>query len=288
MKSSQHAYIWLIPCLCFLVIIDIIPFFYILNLSFRAYSLIKPQYHGQFIGLNNYREALNSPEFMHVLGITTKFLLPAITLEFILGLGIALLLAKEVRGSKTFLSMLIIPMMIAPVVVGLAWRFMLRTDYGILGIYIKQFFGLAPLGSFEWALPTLILVDVWEWTPFIMLILYTGIVSLPEEPIMAAKVDGASKWQIFKYITLPMLRMLILIALLLRIIDAFKDFDKIWILTSGGPGASTELASIYAYRMNFKLWNMGYGASVSLLIFLVIFSICAIFFNVYVKWESSA
>jgi len=271
-----------------LMSITLVPFLFALNLSFRAYSLARPGYEGQFIGLDNFRQLLNDdPLFWKSIFITLRFVIVVVTVELFLGLGIATLLNQKIWGRRFFTSIIIVPMMIAPVVVGLIWRFLLNAEFGIVSYFIKKL-GIhlerGLLGSTDTALPTVMFIDIWQWTPFMTLIMLAALQALPREPVEAAQIDGASSIQIFRYITLPLIKPLIFVAILLRSIDSFKLFDTVFILTGGGPSFATELASIYAYRINFKYWNMGYGSSIVLILFLIVL-ICTEFFFFFTQRE---
>lgn len=278
-----------LPTMITLVIIAMVPFLFALNLSFRAYSLAIPGYKGQFIGLDNFRELLNEdPLFWKSIFMTIRFVVVVVVIEFILGLGIAMLLNQNIWGRRFFTSIIIIPMMIAPVVVGLIWRFLLSAEFGIISYVIKKL-GMhlerGLLGSVHTALPTVMFIDVWQWTPFMTLILLAGLRALPREPVEAAQIDGANGIQIFRYITIPLVKPLIFVAVLLRSIDSFKLFDTIFILTGGGPSFATELGSIYAYRVNFMYWNMGYGSALVLILFLIVL-VCTEFFFFFTQREA--
>jgi multiple sugar transport system permease protein len=167
-------------------------------------------------------------------------------------------------------------MIISPVVVGLIGSLNLNADFGMIGIMLKKS-GLVEktiLGNYHLALPAIITIDIWQWTPFLILIFTAGLLSLPREPYEAAYVDGASTWQVFHRVTLPLMRPIFLIALLLRFTDLFKIFDKIFIMTGGGPGSATEISNIFAYRINFRFWNLGYGAAIVTLLYIVSFLVC--------------
>ena len=181
-------------------------------------------------------------------------------------------------------------MMIAPVAVGLMWKLMLHGEFGMLTHYLRALGLLDPqtalLGNHQLVLWTVMLVDVWEWTPFVTLVILAGLLSLPREPFEAAVMDGARPWQIFRDMTLPLLRPIIALVMLLRGIDAFKEFDKVFILTGGGPGNTTELLSIYTWRVNFRNWDLGYGATNAFMVYLVVLIFCAVFYKA-VYWSRS-
>jgi multiple sugar transport system permease protein len=172
--------------------------------------------------------------------------------------------------------------------VGLIWRLLLQGDFGMVSYYLHKV-GLLSQSSAVFStpylvMPTIIAIDVWQWTPFVTLIILAGLMSLPKSPFEAATMDGAGPWRQFIDIMLPLLRPIIALVLLLRGIDAFKEFDKVFILTGGGPGTMSELLSIYAYRVNFKNWNLGYGAAVAFMVYLVVLILCSIFYKA-VYWK---
>lgn len=273
---------WIAPTLIILFIISLAPFFIALNYSFRDISYTSTRAQGQWIGLDNYRKALSDPDFLHSLGITFKFMIPAVGIELFIGFLIAMLFSKpNLKGINKIIPLMIIPTIIAPVVVGLIGKLSMNSEFGVIGIYLKNL-GLIKesiLGSSTLALPALILIDIWEWTPFCAVILLAGFLSFPKEPFEAAAMDGASGWMTFKHITWPFIKPLFAVVILLRAIEAFKIFDTIWIMTSGGPGTSTEAACIYTYRMNFIHWKLGYGAAQVLLLYVISFLLSVIFFR---------
>ena len=216
--------------------------------------------------------------FWNSLRITLIFVISVVSIEFLLGLGIALSLCVKVPGQRVFRSLLIIPMMIAPVVVALMWVLIVYPGRSILN-YLLSFLCI---GRYEWlgdrrlALFILILVDVWQWTPFMMLVLLSGLLALPVEPYEAAKVDGANSWQIFRYLTVPLLKPTILVSLLIRSIDAFRIFDKVFVITQGGPGNSTMTLSMLIYNTAFKSMDMGKAAALSWVLIVIMIGFCQI------------
>lgn len=291
MRSSYVGWLFLIPALFLLVFFTISPFIQVVNLSLREYSLqtSKPKDLGRFLSLENYRKLMQEDsEFWHSLKITTLYVIVVVTIEFFLGFILALLLNKEFKGKKLVVSLAIIPIMIAPVAVGIIWSLAVNNEFGILPYFLQQLgFQLkaALLGSSFSSFLTIMIVDIWQWTPYVFLVMLAGLQGLPKEQYEAIQVDGASGWQTFRMLTFPLLQPLIIVIILLRVIDAFKTFDQVWVLTAGGPGNATELVNIYAYRTNFRLWNLGYGAAVALVIYFVILIITALFFNITQKKE---
>jgi len=187
--------------------------------------------------------------------------------EFFLGLGLALLLDQPFRGRGLFRAILLIPMMLPPVVVGVVWRLMYNPDFGAINGTLKgagvNTEALTWTASPGLALASVIAVDIWQWTPFMFLILLAGLQAIPQEPYEAAMIDGSNWWQTFCHVTLPMLKPAILIALLLRTMDLLRVFDQIFILTGGGPGFATETVSLYIYRAAFRFADFGYAAAMS-------------------------
>ena len=279
----------LIPAVLLLVVILLGPFLYMVWTSLTDLSFALPDRDGNFLGFDNYRRLVREDAiFWHSFGLTMKFVAIVVTLEFILGFAIALLIFHFVQRRRLVLTLLLVPMMLAPVAVGLIWKLLLQGDFGMITYYFRLV-GLldirdAVLSNADSVLPAIMLIDAWQWTPFVTLVMLAGLLSLPREPFEAAVMDGARPLQIFRDVTLPLLRPIIALVLLLRAIDAFKEFDKIFILTGGGPGTATELLSIYVYRLNFKNWDLGYGAASAFMIYLVVLILCAVFYKA-VYWR---
>lgn len=272
-KAALGGYVWLTPMFGFLLVFELWPFLIMLDQSVHFLNYTQPAKNGQFIGLDNYRKAVFDENFFHSIRITLLFLIVALPLQFLLGLTIAVLLSYHMWLKRFVLPLLLIPMILAPIVVGLAARLNLNPDFGLIGIFLRDV-GLARgglLSNGTSAFFTIVAVDVWQWTPFLAMIFTAAILGMPREPFEAAEVEGANRWHIFHRITLPLLRPIMIVALLLRLTDAFKTFDQVFIMTGGGPGASTELATIFAYKVNFVSWNLGYGSAVVGLLFFISF-----------------
>lgn len=272
-NAALGGYVWLTPMFGFLLVFELWPFLIMLDQSVHFLNYTQPAKNGQFIGLDNYRKAVFDENFFHSIRITLLFLVVALPLQFLLGLTIAVLLSYHLWLKRFVLPLLLIPMILAPIVVGLTARLNLNPDFGLIGIFLRDV-GLARgglLSNGTSAFFTIVSVDVWQWTPFLAMIFTAAILGMPREPFEAAEVEGANRWHIFRRITLPLLRPIIIVALLLRLTDAFKTFDQVFIMTGGGPGASTELATIFAYKVNFASWNLGYGSAVVGLLFFISF-----------------
>jgi multiple sugar transport system permease protein len=270
-KTAFGGYVWLAPMFGFLLVFELWPFFVMLDQSVHFLNYSQPAKNGQFIGFDNYRKAVFDENFLHSVRVTLLFLIVALPLEFLLGLAVAVLLSYHLWLKRFVLPLLLIPMILAPIVVGLTARLNLNPVFGLIGVFLRDI-GLARnglLSSGTSAFFTIVAVDVWQWTPFLTMIFIAAILGMPREPFEAAEVEGANRWHIFRHITLPLLRPIIIVALLLRLTDAFKTFDQVFIMTGGGPGASTELATIFAYKVNFASWNLGYGSAVVTLLFFI-------------------
>jgi multiple sugar transport system permease protein len=266
------GYVFLVPAVLYLIAFSIFPLIYSINISLRQFILSKPYLGMPWVGLNNFARVLTDSNFHDSMLATLYFAGVSVTVELLLGLGIALLLHRNLPGLGIIRTIAVIPMMIAPVVVGLTWKYMLDFDAGVINYFIRVV-GLRPpnwLGDADAAIPAIILTDIWQWTPLFALMLLAGLQAMPEEPFEAAKVDGASSWQSFRYLTLWYLRPFILIALLLRVMDALRLFDTPFVMTGGGPGRVTEFASLYAYRQAFSYYYISLGISAAIIILIII------------------
>ncbi len=266
----------LLPAVVILALVGVFPAIYCGWLSFTNINLARAGSH--YVGFEKWREVLHSPYFWNSLWITVEFVVAAVCVEFGLGLGIALILAGRL-SSKLLRTIMLIPMIMVPVVVGLGFNYLYDGFFGLIPWAFRKIgllVNVAPLGDASIALWAVIAVDIWHWTPFMILILLAGVESLPTAPYEAAQVDNASRWQVFTKITLPMLKPVILIAVLLRVIDAFKVFDEIYVLTAGGPSSATDVLSMWTYRESFLLFDVSTGATVSLIMLYVVLCSCVI------------
>lgn len=262
---------YIAPSFAVMAVILVYPLGYSLWLSFHRWTLRTFKQGIPFVGLENYRQLFSNPEFWSSLRITFTFVLLAITLEFVLGMALALLLNHDLKAKGLIRSFILLPMMWTNVVIGLTWRLLFNYEFGIINYYLTQL-GFGPvewLSSPKIALWSVILVDVWNTTSFVALMLLAGLQSLPEEPFEAARIDGANSLQTFLYLTLPLLRQTILVALLWRLIDTFRIFDVVYLLTAGGPARATETVSIYIYRYGFQAFNLGFASAASYIMIVI-------------------
>jgi multiple sugar transport system permease protein len=272
------------PLLGFLVVVSVAPSIIALTDSLRELSLTVFTKRGAFVGLENYGDLLaRDPKFFGAIWRTLVFVAVVVPVEFALGLLIALYINREFRYRRLVVTALMLPTMVAPVVVAMMWRYLLMPSFGLLTYYLQRIGLLEDTSVFSdgvTAYLALMFIDVWEWTPFMMLIMAAGLTAMPQEPIEAAHLDGAGAWQMLRHIQLPFLKPLIVFAVMFRAIEASKVFDTVYVLTGGGPGDATEVISVFAYRTNFVSWNLGYGAAVCLLLAFFSLVVAAIFYKV--------
>jgi multiple sugar transport system permease protein len=193
------------------------------------------------------------------------------------------LLDSVETGRRVFVTLLMIPAVMTPLVIGLMYNFLFNAQFGLFTYIITLLHIPLPqglLGNPATAFPTLIFTDVWEWTPFMALLLLAGLQALPQEPFEAARVDGASGWKILRYLTLPMLKPILIVAVLFRSVEAFKEFDKVYILTGGGPGSATDVIDLFTYRTAFMNWDMSYGAAIGMVLFIITLAMAIVFVTV--------
>jgi multiple sugar transport system permease protein len=250
---------WVLPAVLILFALSIYPLIYSIKVSLTSA-------HGAF-SFENFTRLAADRVFATAALQTIVFTAIALVMEFGLGLTLALLVDSLARAKSFFRAGLLVPMLVPPVVAAVAWRLIFNPQFGVLNGSLRELgFNTASLlwtGGDRSALASVILVDVWEWTPFLFLLLSAGLQAIPPEPLEAARIDGASAWQIFRDVTFPLLRPVILLALLLRAMDLVRIFDQIFILTQGGPGTATETVSLYIYRTAFRFSNFGYAAAMS-------------------------
>jgi multiple sugar transport system permease protein len=251
--------VWVLPAVLVLLALSIYPLIYSIKVSLTGSD-------GGFT-FANFTRLAGDRVFGAAALQTIVLTLAALALEFALGLALALLIDSLARAKSFFRAGLLVPMLLPPVVAAVAWRLIFNPQFGVLNGTLRelgvQTESLLWIGGDHSALASVILVDVWEWTPFLFLLLSAGLQAIPPEPMEAARIDGASAWQIFRDVTLPLLRPVILLALLLRAMDLVRIFDQIFILTQGGPGTATETVSLYIYRTAFRFSNFGYAAAMS-------------------------
>jgi multiple sugar transport system permease protein len=264
------------PALSALLLVILFPIFFALYTSAFDYTLMHPV-HDDFVGLTHYRSALGDVEFGHSLWVTLRFVAAVVILEFLLGFTVALMLNTVERGKNVYYLILLLPLLINPVVVGLIWRMFLHPVLGI----VNYLLGLIGIGAVNWlgdpanAFWTVVLVDIWHQVSFMVILLLAGLSALPREPYEAARMEGASTLQTFIHVTLPLMRPVIIVTLLIRLIFAVRTYDLIYIMTRGGPGQATDLVSYFIYRQAFVTLNIAQAAAMSVILLLIVLALTA-------------
>jgi multiple sugar transport system permease protein len=277
---------FLTPTLLLMLFITVFPLVWSLYLSFTEWSVTRDATTApEWIGTENYVELLgdsrDGERTWERFVITGQFVVPAVTIELVLGFGVAMLLNRRFAGRGVLMTMLLIPMMLSPVIVALFWKFMMEGT-GVLNYFISDIFGLSPVGwrtDRDTVIWSLILVDVWMWTPFMMLISLAGLSAVPKYLYEAAAVDRAGAWFRFRHITLPMVMPLLLIAIIFRTMDAYKLFDQAFVLLGqqGGPGRAGQTAALWVYEVAFSEFDTGLGSALGYIMLLVIVALANIF-----------
>ena len=287
-RAILNLFIW--PTLILLIAMNIFPLFYSLYLSFTNYSAIARQI-PVWIGFDNFSKILNDEQLWQYFATTGKYVLLSVGLQTIFGFGLAMLVREKFRGSGLLTTLILVPMMLSPVVVGLFWKLMYTPTFG----YVNFLLGFTNAGTApdflasSWArqsvpglaLLAVVVVDVWMWTPFVMLLVLSGLKAIPDYLYEAAAIDRASSWFQFWRITLPQVAPLLLIAVLFRTIEAIKSFDLVMGMTGGGPGSQTELIAINLYRQAFQgQFRTGPASALAYIILIIIIAIS----NLYIRY----
>jgi len=270
-------YLFVAPAVLVLAFTCLYPVIKGFELSFYDWSLGTPIESRKYIGWENFVWAWQDPALFNSMKVTLLFTTFAVTAELFLGLLIAFLLEKGVKGIVVLRTAFIIPIMIAPVVVGLLWRYLFDANFGLIN-HVVSLLGFEPkvwLGTPGLALPAIIITDIWQWTPFMFILFLAGLQSLPKDPVEAAQDDGATTWQVIRQVKLPLLAPVIWVAVILRIIDAFRSLEVMFIMTFGGPGRETEVLSLNIYKTAFMSQRLGLAAvnAIFLLAFIILLSV---------------
>ena len=277
METRSIAFLLVLPALALMLFVTVYPIIGVLYYSLYSYNIITGEF--RFSGLNEYIELMRDPIFLISIRNTVVFSIAATGLQTILGLVIAVLVSQRIRGKRYIIPILVLPNMFSVVVVSSMWKLMLDYETGLIN-YILKFLGFQPLPwltSMDLALYSIVLIDTWQWTPICFLIFYAGLQSIPRELYEAAMVDGASPIRTFTRITLPMLKPYIALVLLLRSIDTFRLFDKVYLLTGGGPANSTETISLYIFKTGLVFWDIGKASAASFIMLALILTISALY-----------
>jgi multiple sugar transport system permease protein len=284
LSDRAIAWIFIAPTMVLLLAINVFPLIWTIRLSFTNYRANRPNAPVRDVGLQHYQDILTNPDVWAALQVTARFVIASIVLQTILGFLLAWLIDKKFRGHGFWTTVILIPMMLSPAVVGNFWTFLFQPQIGLFNYVVGFFTGIPPssfqmLGDVQLSPWAIVLVDTWMWTPYVMLICLAGLRAIPENIYEAAEVDRASKWRQFWTITLPMAAPFIMLAVLFRGIENFRMFDMVNLLTGGGPGSTTEVASITLKREAFEKWRTGYSSAFAIILFVTVFGLA----NIYVK-----
>jgi multiple sugar transport system permease protein len=284
LSDRAIAWIFITPTMLLLLAINIFPLIWTIQLSFTNYRANRTNAAVKNIGIDNYTSILNDLDIWAAMQSTAHFVFWTIVLQTVIGFTLAWLLDRKFRGHGFWTTIILIPMMLSPAVVGNFWRFLYQPQIGLFNYIIAFFTGVEPssfemIGSVKLAPWSIIIVDTWMWTPYVMLICLAGLRSIPDYIYEAAEVDRASNWRQFWSITVPMALPFIMLAVLFRGIENFKMFDMVNLLTSGGPGSTTEVASITLKREAFEKWRTGFSSAFAIILFVTVFGLA----NIYVK-----
>lgn len=287
---DRHARsVFLVPAMLYLLVMSVYPFVYSVYLSLTDRNLARSGT-GSFVGLDNYRTLLSDSLFQTGLINTAVVTVGSIAIELVIGFAIAraFFVISHRRGISTLRTIFIVPMMVTPVVAGLLWTFILNPTLGIAN-YLLGTMGLPAYSGFAssgTALLSVIMVNAWQWIPFLMLLSYAGLSAVPQDMREAAAIDGAGLWSTIRHIELPSVRTLLLIGVMFRVIDNFRLFDVVFATTRGGPGDATEIISMFAYREMFQFFNVGFGSAVSVVILVLGLLLANVLFSVLRKADS--
>jgi multiple sugar transport system permease protein len=284
LSDRTIAWLFILPTILLLLAINIFPLVWALRLSFTNFKSNMPSVPARFIGIDNYVDILTDEDIWYAMQVTARFVFWSVSLEVLLGFGLALLINRRFRGHSFWTTLILLPMMLSPAVVGNFWTFLLQPQTGLFNEVVSLVTGISPasfqmIGDVPLAPWTIVMVDTWMWTPYVMLICLAGLRSIPDYIYEAAEVDRATPWRQFWSITLPMTMPFLMLAVLFRGIENFKMFDMVNLLTSGGPGSVTETVSITLKRAAFEKWQTGYSSALAIILFVTVFGAA----NIYIK-----
>ena len=284
-RNRRDGWLMVAPAVVLLLGLGIYPLVRARTLSFQRWELQSPEQ--PWVGLANYGEAIRDARVWASLQHTLVIVVFAVTLELLLGFGLALLLSGDFPGKRVVLPAMMLPVMMVPVVVGLTWRTLWDNQYGPINAVIGRIIGHPPnivwLANQKTALVAIVVTDVWQWTPFMLLILLAGLTGVNPELYEAAALDGAGWWASLRDISLPGIAPVVAVAVLFRGLDAFKIFDLVYMFTQGGPGTSTETVSWYIYQLGFKFFRLSYASAVSFLILILLSVACTLYVGLFLR-----
>src|ERR1700745_2325356 len=284
LSDRTLAWLFITPTIVLLLAIHIFPLLWTIYLSFTNYRANRANVPTIWLGADWYQSILADPDIWAAMQVTAHFVIWTVLIETVLGFGLAFLIDKKFRGHGIWTTIILLPMMLSPAVVGNFWTFLYQPQIGLFNYVVEFFSGIPPssysmIGDVRLAPWSIVIVDAWMWTPYVMLICLAGLRSIPNDIYEAAEVDRASPGRQFWSVPLPMVMPFIMLAVLFRGIENFKMFDMVNLLTSGGPGSTTEVASITLKRDAFEAWRTGYSSAFAIILFVAVFGLA----NIYVK-----
>ncbi len=282
LSDRTIAWIFVAPTILLLLAINIFPLIWTIRLSFTNFRANRPNEPVEWVGLRNYERILTDPDIWQTMQATAHFLFWTLLLQVLIGFSLAWLINRKFRGNDLMTTLIVIPMMLSPAVVGNFWTFLYQPQIGLINYAVEFVTGIPAssftmLGSVALAPWAIVIVDTWMWTPFVMLICLAGLRSIPDYIYEAAEVDRASKWRQFWTMTVPMVLPFLMLAVLFRGIENFKMFDLVVLLTGGGPGDTTLLSSIELKREAFEKWRTGYSSAYAIILFVTVFGLASIY-----------
>ncbi len=282
LSDKKLAWLFVSPTILLLLAINIFPLIWTIYLSFTNYRVNRPNRDVKWVDLRNYERILTDSDIWQTMQATAHFLISTIVLQVIIGFTLAFLINKKFKGNDLLTTLIVLPMMLSPAVVGNFWTFLYQPQIGLFNYVISFFFGTDPssfsmIGDVHLAPWAIVIVDTWMWTPFVMLICLAGLRSIPDSIYEAAECDRASQWRQFWTITVPMVLPFLMLAVLFRGIENFKMFDLVVQLTGGGPGSLTTLSSIDLKREAFEKWKTGYSSAYAVILFVTVFGLASIY-----------
>jgi multiple sugar transport system permease protein len=288
LSDRWYSYLLVTPAMIVLIFFGLVPLFYAIYLAFHHVDLISGGI-GGFVGLDNFREALNDNVFWSATGRTLIFTIASVGIEMVLGISLAFLI-NQIKWFKGIIrALFLLSLACAPAAVGLVWRYLYDPDFGVYTALLKMVGITAPnwLGDPSTAMPAIIAFDVWQWTPFVLLVALAGLQSLPKEPFEAAELDGASNWMVLRRLTFPMLAPVLTLVFILRTIDVIKMYDAVITMTRGGPGIATETVTYFLYRVGLKYFRLDQASSMALLVLFAVVVFCGIVLRPLMKSQAS-
>ena len=282
LSDRAIAWIFVAPTIFLLLAVNIFPLIWTICLSFTNYRVNRPNAEVEWVGLRNYQRILTDEDIWQTMQATAHFLFWTIALQVLIGFALAWLINRKFRGDNFWTTIIVLPMMLSPAVVGNFWTFLYQPQIGLFNYVVGFFSGADPssfsmIGEVSLAPWAIVIVDTWMWTPFVMLICLAGLRSIPTSIYEAAECDRASPWRQFWTITVPMVLPFLMLAVLFRGIENFKMFDLVVQLTGGGPGSTTELTSINLKREAFEKWRTGYASAYAIILFVTVFGLASIY-----------